>query len=168
MAINELFRLKEDTKQNTKDISELTNVVTRLATIQENAEKQREEDRMLLRELAKNAESLDRKISEALHIVADVNKLKEDYRALNHDFKNHDNVIVGLVPKIEAIIKNDVRQAEQLDVLNKWHDREREKDLIAVGGEKLKQKQWKTITAVASAAAAVAGFVVWLAGFLFK
>lgn len=165
---NELYQLKEETKQNTKDIAAVVRTVDRLALIQENAEKSRIEDRDILRELAKNTQALEAKITEALHMANDVAKLKEDYRALSHDIKNHDNVITGLVPKIEQIIKNDVSQGEQLKVLNDWHKREREKDLIEVGGEQLKKKQWQVITAVGSACAAIAGFIAWCIGYFLR
>lgn len=165
----ELYQqIQEETKQNTKDINTLTRTVDRLALIQENSEKLREEDRKLLRELAKNAESLDRKISDALQVVNDVNKLKEDYRAMSHDIRNFENVQIGLTTKVDELVKSDATSNADIKNLKEWHDREREKDLLEAGGEKLKQKTWKTLTTIGGICMTIGGGVVWLFSFLFK
>lgn len=169
MADDELFQqVQAETKQNTKDIGALVRVVDKLAFVQENAEKQRQEDRELLRELAKNAESLDRKISDTLQVVGEVNKLKEDYHAMSRDVRGLENIQNSLVPKIDELIKSDAASNAEIKNLKEWHDREREKDLIAVGGEKLKQKTWKTLTAIGSAGAAIGGTIGWLFSFMWK
>lgn len=164
----ELYQIQEDTRANARDISALTNVVTRLATVQENAEKQRQEDRELLRELAKNAESLDRKISDALQVVGEVNKLKEDYHAMSRDVRNIENSYNSMSPKVDDLIKSDAASNAEIKSLKEWHDREREKDLIAAGGEKLKQKTWKTLTTIGGICMSIGAGVAWLFSLLWK
>lgn len=81
--------------QNVNDIKTLTNQVTRLATIFEQTEKQRAGDNDSLHEMARNMQSLNDKIGQALSLSKDISALRdtiseraEDIGALRHDVKN--------------------------------------------------------------------------------
>lgn len=165
---NELYQVQEDTKQNTKDIAILTRTVDRLAVMYESTETTRGEDRELLRELAKTMVSLDKQVTEALHVTDQVRQLKEDMRVMKHDLDNVAGVQINLLPKFEDLTKNDVRQDADIKNLKEWHEHERIKRIKESGGEELKQKTWKTLTAVGAVCATIAGGVMYVANWLLK
>lgn len=158
----ELFQVKEETKQNTQDIHELTRVVDRLAVLQEQSEKSRIEDRTLLRDLAQAMQSLDKQVTEALHVAGEVRQLKEDYRVMHHDMNTIKGVQTGLASKVEQLVKNDTKQDGDIKYLKEWRGKERDEKLKEDGGEELKNKVWKIVTTVAGCTAAVTTFVIWL------
>lgn len=165
---NELYQVKEDTRQNSQDITKLTRVVDRLALMFENSEKIREEDRTLLRDMGKLTQTLSDRVSEVLHMATDVLQLKEDFRVARHDLNGAMQSIEGIVAKVEALGKNEVQQDADIKTLTAWHEREREKALKETGGEELKTKYWKTMTAIVGAIGSVGAVIVWFLGYMFK
>ena len=81
--------------QTVNDIKDLTNQVTRLATMFEQTEKQRNGNNDSLHEMSVNIQSMNEKIGQALSLSKDINALRdtineraEDIGALRHDVKN--------------------------------------------------------------------------------
>lgn len=95
--------LEPQVAKNTADIAAVTNTVTRLATVQENAEKQRIEDRDMLRKLVDRLTDVSEKMGVTVVMQANIERLVEmqgelkgDLRALRHDHNNTKQAAQGL------------------------------------------------------------------------
>lgn len=82
------MEVEVETRQNTRDISALTNTVTRLATIVEQSEKRNDEDRGTMREIFSNLKGLNDKVGVFTTVSEKVSALSEQQGALRHDIKN--------------------------------------------------------------------------------
>lgn len=129
-------------KKNTSDIQALTLQMTRLATIVEQTEKNRDKDGASIHEVAQSIASMNEKIGSALSMSKDILAIREklaersqELSGLRHDVKNIDQALQAiplLKEKVSQIDKQQGIDRTDIDALQKWRDQ------IDGGGRALK------------------------------
>lgn len=154
--------LREDVKQNTADIKELVQQVTRVATLVESAEKRHEQDMSVLRELFEKVNGLNQRMGATIGLEKDIaairettieikGKLEAETRTLRHDL----NTALNVQQAVPIHGQKITRLETEVAALNKWKDE-------FTGAAKASGAWVKTIWAVLGTA------VLALGGFLAK
>lgn len=125
-------KVLQQTERNTSDIQDLTINVTRLATMMENSEKQRDGDMQVLRDAAAGIARLNERISGMVGIEKDIavlgnlaNESKGDVRALRHDINGIMNTLQAmplLSEKLSETNKVLAAHTSKIEALETWRD----------------------------------------------
>lgn len=117
--------MQDDIKKNTRDIHDLTVVVTRLATIVENSEKRHDSDMVMMREALGSISRLNERIGATLSIEKDIVSIREtlgdrtgDVRTLRHDLNTAMNAL-QLLPGMNEKI---AIATGKIEAMEKWRD----------------------------------------------
>ena len=97
------FDVEQETRSNSKDIQALTNTVTRVVTMQENAEKRHEEMMRMVSKAVSTTEELSQKMAETIGMQKDIKTLSENYTALSGDTRANRHDVQNALQGIKAI-----------------------------------------------------------------
>lgn len=88
MGESNVMEVEFEVRQNTRDIANLTNTVTRVATLVESGEKRHEEDRQSMRDIFSGLKQLNDKIGNFTGMQEKVVDISTQMGGLRHDVKN--------------------------------------------------------------------------------
>lgn len=128
MGESKVMEVEFEVRQNTRDIANLTNTVTRVATLVESGEKRHEEDRQSMRDIYGSLKQLNEKIGNFTGMQDKVTDISTQMGGLRHDVKNLENGMQA-IPLLknkevenEKFISNHELRIAELEKFKNKHD----------------------------------------------
>jgi len=185
----EVERLRTDVSNLSAKLDQASNLITRVATLQEQSEKAKVEERLEFREMVRVVGTITLQMTELKDIQAQLSAQKEDIRINKHDILDIKSsglklaeLVKECIDKSTAAKIEETKQRTEIDELLKFRDRERErndregaqhktlwanyeaakeKETKAAGAEELKTKTWKIVTGTIAFTASIIGGVIY-------